>query len=170
MDRIHQCLPGDVHVASQKANAHSYRNILAEQHGEKAGVRQTRFELLANMPEQLKNIISERLVMKFMLQLHKATDMSLAEMWERMGAIENQAEQKWTSHQVTLLNEMKCRKRTHWKTERRILLSVSQRQNFGGIEGKVARICKNISRVSGATCQKFKQKVRVEQVASRERS
>ena len=37
----------------------------------------------------------------------QATEMSRAEMRERMGAFENQAEQTWTSHQVTLLNDMK---------------------------------------------------------------
>ena len=33
--------------------------------------------------------------------------MSEAEMRERMGALENQEEQTWTEHQVTLLNDMK---------------------------------------------------------------
>ena len=31
-----------------------------------------------------------------------------AEMWERMCALGNQAKQPWTSHQVTVLNEMSC--------------------------------------------------------------
>ena len=34
------------------------------------------------------------------------TEMSRAEMWERMGALENQAAPTWTSHHVTQLNEM----------------------------------------------------------------
>ena len=35
-----------------------------------------------------------------------ATEMSRAEMRERLGATENQGKQTWTSHQVTLLSEM----------------------------------------------------------------
>ena len=35
-----------------------------------------------------------------------ATEMSRAEMWERMGALRNQAEPTWTSHPVTVSNEM----------------------------------------------------------------
>ena len=112
---------------STRSFTESKRSQLSEHIGratcELAGVRQTRFELPANMPEQLKNIISERLVMKFMLQLYKATDMSLADMWERMGAIENQAEQNWTSHQVMLLNKMNSVPSDALENERRILLS-----------------------------------------------
>ena len=35
---------------------------------------------------------------------------------------------------------------------------MKQRQNFKSIKGKVANICKNISKVFDATCQKFNNK------------
>ena len=45
---------------------------------------------------------------------------------------------------------------------------MKQRQNFTGAKGLVSSICKNISRVVDATCQKFQHEVQVQQVASRE--
>ena len=36
----------------------------------------------------------------------QATDISRAEMLARMGALEQRAQQSWTSHQITLLDEM----------------------------------------------------------------
>ena len=36
--------------------------------------------------------------------------------------------------------------------------STKQRQNFKGIKCKITKICKNTSRVFGATCQKFNKK------------
>ena len=51
----------------------------------------------------------------------QATDMSNAEMRETTGALENQAEQTWTSHQVVSLNEMnsECRRRRTGKSEKK---------------------------------------------------
>ena len=48
----------------------------------------------------------KQLVMKFMFAVAQATEMSRATTLERMGALENEAEQTWTYHQATLLNEM----------------------------------------------------------------
>ena len=42
--------------------------------------------------------------------------------------------------------------------KREEVCSMKQRQNFKGIKGKVTSICKNISRVFDATCQKFNKK------------
>ena len=55
--------------------------------------------------EQLKNM-SEQFVTKFMLQLQKLHKCPGRKMQERMGALENQPKQTWSSHQVTLLNDV----------------------------------------------------------------
>ena len=91
---------------TEEANAHNHRNILAEQHvywqeqGRKA----------LNFPQAGFERATHELVQAARDEVHasaaQATEMSRAEMWERMGAHENQAEQIRTSHQVTLLNEM----------------------------------------------------------------
>ena len=47
--------------------------------------------------------MSRLLVMKFMLQLHKLPTCPERKCGDRMGALENQAEQTWTSHNVALL-------------------------------------------------------------------
>ena len=55
--------------------------------------------------EELKNV-SKQLVINFQVAVAQATAISRAEMWEIMVALEHQAEQTWTFHQVTSLNEM----------------------------------------------------------------
>ena len=52
----------------------------------------------------------------------QATDMSRSEMRERMGALENQAVQTWTSHQALLLDEMIGVEGDALETQRRSLL------------------------------------------------
>ena len=72
-----------------------------------------------------------------------------------MCVFENQAEQTWTSHQVTLLKEMNSVAGDALENQRRIVCSLKQRQTFKGIKGQVASICKNIRRVFDAISQKF---------------
>ena len=52
----------------------------------------------------------------------QATEMSSEEMREIMGALENQAKQVWTSHQVKLLNEMHSVASDAQQNQRRSLL------------------------------------------------
>ena len=78
----------------------------------------------------------------------RATEMSRAEMWERMGALR-------TYHQVTLLNEINSAAcDALWRTRQEVC-SVKQRQNFKSINGKVTIICKSISKAFDATCHNF---------------
>ena len=80
-------------------------------------------------------------MMKFMLQLHKLTKMSRAENAGRMGALENQAEQTWTTHQVTSLNELVdlCHRRRTAKPEKKIA---------HGSNGRTSKASKAKSRAS----------------------
>ena len=73
-----------------------------------------------------------------------------------MGALENQSDQAWTSHQVSLLHEMNHVAGDALENQRRSLMK--QRQNFNGIKGEVTSICKKISRELGATCPKINKK------------
>ena len=50
--------------------------------------------------------MSKQPVMKFMFAVAQVTEICRAVLRERMDALDNQAEQTWTSHQVTLLDEM----------------------------------------------------------------
>ena len=59
-----------------------------------AGARQTSFELPTSR------------LRKSSSRTRASTEMSGAEMLERTGALENQAEQSWTFHEVTSMNEM----------------------------------------------------------------
>ena len=95
-------------------------------------------------------------MMKFVLQLHKLPKFLEQKCGERMGALENQADQTWTSHQVTFLDDMNSVAATHWTT--REVCSMKQRQNFKGIKGQVTSIGKNIRRMFGATRKMFNKK------------
>ena len=53
-----------------------------------------------------------------------------------MGALENQAEETWTSHQGMSLNEMHSVASDALDNQRRVC-SREQRQDFKGINGKV---------------------------------
>ena len=55
---------------------------------------------------------------------------------ENMCALENQAEQTWTSHQMILLNEMTSVAGDVLEKPEEVC-SLKQRQNFKGIKGKV---------------------------------
>ena len=55
---------------TEEANAHNYRNILAEQHVYRQEQEQTSFSIKQAPKVQLKSM-SRQLVMKFMLHLHK---------------------------------------------------------------------------------------------------
>ena len=70
-----------------------------------------------------------------------------------LGALEDQAERFWKSRQVSFLNEQVTHRNT--KVE---VCSVKQWKNFKGNEGRITNICKNISSVFDATCQKFTSK------------
>ena len=66
----------------------------------------------------------------------QATEMSGAELLVRTNAIKQRAQQAWTSHEVTLLNEMNCVAGAALEMQRRYLLSEAiselqrhQRQN-----------------------------------------
>ena len=86
---------------TEAANAHNYRNILAEQHlywqeqGRQAlNFQQAGFETAAQGNEQAARD-------EVHAAMAQATEMSRAEMQERMCAPEYQAEQTRTYHQVT---------------------------------------------------------------------
>ena len=91
---------------TEEANVRISRNILAEQHvcwqeqgRQSLNFQQAGFESAAQEYEQ-----AARYEVHVVVAL--TTEMSRAEMRERMGALESKAEQTWTSHQVVLLNEM----------------------------------------------------------------
>ena len=67
--------------------------------------------------------MSKQLVMKFTLQLHKPPKCLQRKFEQKMGALENQAEQTWTSHQVVSLNEMHSDASNALENQRRSLLS-----------------------------------------------
>ena len=100
-------------------------------------------------------------------EVHVAVAQARAGMRAGMGALENQAEQTWTSHEVRLLSGMIVSQATRWKTREEVC-SLKQRGNFKGILGKVTNICKTVSREFGATCQKFKKKFKSNRFASTE--
>ena len=79
-------------------------------------------------------------------------------MRERMGALENQAEATWTSHHVTLVNEMKSVASDALENQRKSFFPVKQFQNFKSSKGNVTSILKNISMVFDTTCQKTNNK------------
>ena len=90
MDRFHQSIPAEVHVTSQRKQTLTSVGVYWESN---MFIGRSKEETLRTTnkqasKEQLKNM-SMQLVMKFMLQLHKATDMYTAEMREIMGALEN---------------------------------------------------------------------------------
>ena len=67
-------------------------------------------------------------------------------------AVERKRGKEW------VLSEVKQSKPVSQATDtktREEVCSMGQRRKFKGIKGKVSSICKNISRVFGATCQKF---------------
>ena len=68
-----------------------------------AGARQKRVELSSSRLRKSSSRTSAISVMKFLLQLHNQPKCLERKMWERMDALENQAEQTWTSHQVSLM-------------------------------------------------------------------
>ena len=88
-------------------------------------------------------------------------------MRERVGALENQAEQTWTSHQVTLLNEMTSVPSDALENQRRSLLNEAtaelqrhQRQSHEHLQEYQQGVRRHVSEV--------RQEVQVQQVASRE--
>ena len=92
---------------TEEANVHNYRNMLSEQHVYLPGARQTSLELPTSRLriEQPKNM-SERLVMKFLLQLHKLPTCLGRKCGKEWVLSKIKQRKTWTSHQVTLLNEM----------------------------------------------------------------
>ena len=82
MDRFLQSLPGEVHDTSQRKQTLTIESSKGAAQEYKQAARDEENVAVA------------------------VTEMSRAEMRERMGALENQAAPTWTSHQVTQLNEM----------------------------------------------------------------
>ena len=72
-------------------------------------------------------------------------------------------QQTWTSHQVVLLDEMNSVAGDALENQRRSLLSEATAEIERHQRGKVTSICKKISRVFDATCQKFEKEVQVQQ-------
>ena len=92
---------------TEEANAHNYRNTLAEQHVHWQG--QDRYAWnppKGSLRKEQLNDMSKQLVTKFMLQLHKLPTSPERNCGKIRGTLEHQAEQTWTSHRVTLLDEM----------------------------------------------------------------
>ena len=90
----------------EEANAHNRRNIVAEQHvyWQEQGRNALKFQ--QSVFERATQEFGQAARDEVHASAAQATEMYRAEMWDRMGARENQAEQIRTSHQVTLLNEM----------------------------------------------------------------
>ena len=97
-------------------HAHNDLNILAEQHvyWQEQGRHALNFQQagLERAAQEYEHTARDEVH----VAVAQATEIFRAEMREIMGVFENQAEQTWTSHQVTLLNEMKSRRRRTWKT------------------------------------------------------
>ena len=114
-----------------------------------AGPRQTSFELPTSR------------LRKSSSRTRASTEMSGAEMLERTGALENQAEQSWTFHEVTSMNEMNGVASDALAHQRK---SFAQRSNDRGFTGH--------QRQSHGHLQEYQQGVRKEvqihQVASSE--
>ena len=84
-----------------------------------------------------------------------------------MGALENQAEQTWTSHQVTLLNEMNCVASDELENKRRSSLNEAttelerhQRQRHEHLQDCHQSVRRHVSEVQ--------HQVQVQQVARKE--
>ena len=77
--------------------------------------------------------------MKFKLQLHELPKCLEREWLEQLGA------------KLGRLIQVRSQA-THWKAREEVC-SMKQRQRSKGVKGEVTCICRNISRVFGATCQ-----------------
>ena len=105
--------------------------------------------------------MSEQLLMKFMLQLHRPPKF-----------VERKCRQEWVHSNVKqgqfmVLDKMNGVAGGALENQRRSC-SVKQRQNFKGIKDKVTNICKNISKCLQRHLSEVLQEVQVQQVASRE--
>ena len=147
MDRFSSILPQrSTRNFTEEAIAHNFRKMLAEPH--------------VSCQEQARNALTvqaagfERAAQEYEQtargEVHDAvaqpTERSRAKMLEKMGALENEAQQTCTSHPVALSG----------KTSEEVC-SMMQRQNFKDFQkGRVKNIFKNTSNSFNATCQKFK--------------
>ena len=155
LDRFHQSLPGrTTRDITEEANAHNDRNILAEQRVYWKEQGRTRFEPQTKQAsnEKVKNA-SKQLVMKFMLQLHKLP--KCLERKCRKQCVLSKINQSKPGLLIKLcfLNEMNCVEGDSLENQRRSLLSEAMTELH---KGKVTNIFKNLSKVLGATCRKFK--------------
>ena len=150
-----------------KANAHNCRNVSEEQHvycqeqgGHALNFQQAGFE--GAVQEYDQAVCGEVHV-----ALAQATDMPRAEVRERTSALENQAEQTWTSHQIMFLNEMNGAAGDALDNQRRSLLNDAtaelqrhQRQNHQHLQEYQQGLRRHLSEGS--------QVVQIHQVATRE--
>ena len=144
MDQLHQSLPADTQKITQEANSHICWNMLAEQQGRNA----LNFQQAGIQRAAQENEPADR--GEDHVAVGRATKLSGAEMRTKKGALENQAEQTYTSHQVKLVDEMNVVAGDAVENQRKVW-SVKQRQNFKGVKNKVNNICKHLSRVFDAT-------------------
>ena len=152
---------------TEEANGHKYLNILAEQHiyWREQGRNVLNFQQAASK-EQLKSM-SRPTRDEVHVAVERATDMLRAEMQARMGALKNQAEQIWSSHQVFSLSEMNRVGGDALENQRRSLLNKAtaerqrhQRQNTEYLPEYQQGVRRHLCEVQ--------QEVQVQQVASRE--
>ena len=130
MDRL-QC-----HRGSERRHFPEY--FLAEQHG--------------HWQEQGQQSVFESAAQD---EVHVAvaqdTKMSRAEMRTRIGAVENQAEQTWTSHQITILKEMTSIAGDALENQRRSLLNEAtaelQRQSHEHLQEYQQSVQRQLSEV-----------------------
>ena len=140
---------------TEETNALNYRNALAEQHvfwqeqsRQALNFQQTGLERAAQEHEQAA---PDEVCSCCSCTSYRNVQNGDA---GKIGALNNQAEKMWTSHQDTLLNEMIVSQATRWKTIEEVC-SMKQIRNFKGVRGKVTNMCKNISRELRAMCQNF---------------
>ena len=91
---------------TEEANAHNCWNILAEQHVDWQQRSRNTWSFQKASFERAIQECGQPTRDEIHVAIARSTEMSRAEMRKRMGALENQAEQTWTSHQITSLSEM----------------------------------------------------------------
>ena len=122
MNRFHQTLRGEVSIIfAEEANAHNYRNTLAEQHvywqehGRRALNLEAGFERAAHVYQQAARDENH-------VAVAQVIERSTAEMRETLSTLESEAKHSWTSHQATLLNDMSSVAGDALKNQKRSLL------------------------------------------------
>ena len=120
MDRFHQSVPGDVHVTPERKQpltviGKCFTYVYQEQGRNALNSQQAGCERAAqDFEEAARDEVH--------VAVAQATEVSGKEMRETMGALDNQAEQNWISHQVSLRDKTKSVAGDALENQRRSLL------------------------------------------------